>query len=169
MKKYTIPVLIALASLTSVSLAVAGSRDYAPVPRTPSMKTVYIEDAALKGGHYVFSTDEIGWYEGKEANRIFREREADSGLDSPPDGYYIVNDDPSVQSLPVADDAVVLMQIYNRTGNAADADIVWDESISLEKFVDLLNDDHDFDLHNFPYHLTIENGKITRIVQQYIP
>jgi hypothetical protein len=61
------------------------------------------------------------------------------------------------------------MQIYNRTGNIAEADIVWDERITIEKFIELINMEDDLQLKNFPYHLTVKDGEIVRIVQQYVP
>ncbi|MUT68721.1 hypothetical protein [Paenibacillus sp. NEAU-GSW1] len=169
MKKMTMIAVAALAFFTSVSLVVAGSREYAPVVQTPSMKTVYVDRIAQESGRLQLVVDEIEWYEGDEAAAKFVEREQASDMDAPPDGYYIINDEHAVVSLPVAKDAVVLMQIYNRTGNAAEADIVWDEQISLTKFVDLFEAEDAIQLSNYPYHLTIENGVVTRIVQQYIP
>lgn len=169
MKKMTMIAIVALAFLTSVSLAVAGSREYAPVVQTPSMKTVFVDRIVQDSGELRFSFDEIEWYEGNEASAKFVERESDSEMDAPPDGYYIINDDTTIQSLPVAKDAVVLMQIYDRTGNAAEADIVWDEQISLDKFVHMFQSENIIQMSDYPYHLTIENGVITRIVQQYIP
>ncbi|MNH43641.1 hypothetical protein D3C79_1055980 [compost metagenome] len=74
-----------------------------------------------------------------------------------------------MHSLPIAKDAVVLMQIYNRTGNIHEAAIIWNEQISVDKFVNLINNEDAFQLKNFPYHFTVTDGEIVRIVQQYVP
>lgn len=169
MKKYTMVAVVTIACLSAFSFALAGGREYKPVNIAPNVETGYIENIKQQDNHYVLSMDQIDWYEGDMANQKFIENEGDSGLDGPPDGYYIVNDYSEIESLPIADDAVVLMQIYNRTGNILEADFQWDEQISLEKFVEIMKTEDDLQLKSFPYHLTIENGVITRIVQQYVP
>ena len=170
-KKMTmIGIIVAIACLTAVSFTIAGGREYAPVPKTEDLKTAYIEGNIIeKNGKHVITYDEINWYEGEQATEQFLAHEGDSGLDSPPDGYYIVNDNRELSELPIADNAQVLMQIYNRTGNINEADIVWNESITLDKFITILNEDDGFNLRDFPYHFTVQDGQIVRIVQQYIP
>ncbi|MFX3632703.1 MAG: hypothetical protein ACE3L7_06475 [Candidatus Pristimantibacillus sp.] len=169
MRKYAMITVVTIACLTAFSFALAGGREYIPVPKTPNLQTGYIEKIEHKDNQYILSIDHIDWYEGEQAAQKFRELEEDSGMDAPPDGYYIINDDSTLKDLPIADDAVVLMQIYNRTGDVNEADIVWDEQISVDKFVELLNTEDDFELKNFPYHVTVQGGEIVRIVQQYIP
>lgn len=70
---------------------------------------------------------------------------------------------------PVAKNAEVLMQIYDRTGRIEDIQVKWNEPVSLEKFGRLFGDNDLIDLSRFPYHLTIEGGQVVRIVQQFIP
>ncbi|MGO4185690.1 hypothetical protein AB4Z45_01875 [Paenibacillus sp. MCAF9] len=169
MKKYVLIATVAIACLTAFSFAPAGGREYTPVEQTPDMITGYVAMTKGENNHYTLSIDQIDWYEGDAATKIFLEREKDSGLDAPPDGYYIENDDETLRDLPIADNAEVLMQIYNRTGNINDADIVWNEPISVKKFIELINTEDDFDMKSFPYHMTIKNGEIVRIVQQFVP
>lgn len=135
----------------------------------PQTETVYINNLVTNNGEVSIKADEIEWYEGEEANEVFVEQEPDAGIDYAPDGYYIVNEEESSQTLKIADDAKVTVQIYDRTGNIKDIDINWNESISLDKFAELYGDTTNLDMSVFPYHLTIENGEVTRIVQQYIP
>ncbi|MNJ68129.1 hypothetical protein D3C77_643490 [compost metagenome] len=113
--------------------------------------------------------DPILWYEGQEAEAVFAKYEPGAGIDGPPDGYYIINEDGDLTSYPVAHDAEVRMQIYDRTGNIEDIEIFWNEQISVEKFEGLFDHIEGLDIRDFPYHLTIEDGQITRIVQQYVP
>lgn len=169
MRKYAMITVVTIACLTAFSFALAGGREYIPITKTPNLQTGYIEKIEQKDNQFILSIDNIDWYEGDQAAQKFRELEGDSGMDAPPDGYYIINNDSKLKDLPIANDAVVLMQIYNRTGDMNEADIVWDEQISVDKFVELLSTDDDFELKNFPYHVTVKGGEIIRIVQQYIP
>jgi len=169
MKKYVLIAVVAIACLTAFSFAPAGGREYTPVEQTPDMISGYVKVAKDQDHHYTLSIDQINWYEGDAATKIFLEREGDSGLDAPPDGYYIENDDETLRDLPIANNAEVFMQIYNRTGNINEADIVWNEPISVEKFIALINTEDDFDMKSFPYHMTVKNGEIVRIVQQFVP
>ncbi|WP_379160161.1 hypothetical protein [Paenibacillus sp. sgz5001063] len=133
--------------------------------------TVYIHELKTKDGHTTMTADQIEWYEGTEADRIFAEREPESAaeLGGALDGYYIVNDSDSLTSYPVADNAAVTMQIYDHTGNLEDLDIRWNESITLHKFLAEFAKKDVFDLSQSPYHITIQDGKVTSIVQQYTP
>lgn len=154
----------------SIGYLAANTNDYAPVPSNPDTRVAFIGEIYDRGdGLFALDADFIEWYEGEDAARVFLEREADSGLDGPPDGYYIVNDDTEVRRLTVAPDAEVYMQIYDRTGNIVEADIVWNERIDARRFVSLFRDGASMNMRDYPYHLTIENGVVTRITQQYIP
>lgn len=62
------------------------------------------------------------------------------------------------------------MQIYNRTGNVEEAGTVWNEQITVDQFVALMtNDDSGINLKDYPYHFSVENDKIVRITQQFLP
>jgi hypothetical protein len=58
------------------------------------------------------------------------------------------------------------MQIYNRTGKPGEADIVWNEHIPLSKFIKIFAEDAI--LHEYPYHLTVKDGKVVKVIQQFI-
>lgn len=135
--------------------------------------TVYINQVQTKGEgtnqETTLVVDEIDWFEGEEAVQAFLKHEPDAGIDAPPNGYYIVNDLEESAGYPVSPDAEVLMQIYDHTGDISDLDIQWNEAITLNKFTKLFNQTDVLDLGEFPYHITVQDGKITSIVQQYIP
>jgi hypothetical protein len=170
MKKWYVLAAAAMIGLTVLRFSPDESSASAPVEPSPAASTAYIDHVAKENNSYVLSIDTIDWYEGEDAVQPFLEREGDSGLDGPPDGYYIVNDETELTKLPIASDAEVLMQIYNRTGNVLEVDIVWNESISLDTFIGLLEaNDEALDVKNFPYHLTVRDGQIVKIVQQFIP
>ncbi|MFC4600752.1 hypothetical protein [Cohnella hongkongensis] len=167
--KMLVTLVAVLLGYMSFSPIQANINDYTPVPRNENTRVAYLGSIYHQNGGYYADADFIEWYEGEEADRIFREREADSGMDQAPDGYYIVNDDPAAERLRLAPDARVFMQLYNRTGNLVEADVVWNEEISLDRFLALLADGSGMNLRDYPYHLTIENGVVVRITQQFIP
>ncbi|MGG6313212.1 hypothetical protein [Paenibacillus macerans] len=137
--------------------------------REPETVTVYLNKVHFGPNGATLTGDPIDWYEGKQAAAVFAEREPDSGLDGPPDDYYIVNDEEKQVGYAVAPDAEVLMQIYDRTGRLEDIGVNWNEAVTLQNFSKLFQDTDLIDLSQFPYHLTIEGGQVTRIVQQYVP
>ncbi|WMT40784.1 hypothetical protein RE628_27385 [Paenibacillus sp. D2_2] len=161
--------LIIVMSSSMVSNSEAAEPEYKPFVAKPGTQTetVYIHElrSDKSGVHAV--VDPIEWYEGEAAQKAFVKYEPDADIDGPLDGYYIVNPDDTLVTYPVAANAEVLMQIYDRGG--MDSDISWNEPVSLEKFIHIFGQSDLFDLSYFPYHITIEKGQITSIVQQYIP
>ncbi|WP_018750115.1 hypothetical protein [Paenibacillus sanguinis] len=131
--------------------------------------TVYLHDVQMSQRGGVLLADPIQWYEGEQAGRVFAEREPDAGIDGPPDGYYIVNDTEEQITYSVAPDAEVRLQIYDRTKQGGDMNIQWNEAVSPHQFSKLFHQRERLDLGWFPYHLTITEGQVVRIVQQYIP
>ncbi|BBI34263.1 hypothetical protein [Cohnella abietis] len=158
-----------LLGFVSLGFIHANTSDYTPVPRNSQTQASYIDQIYQQDGKTYIKADFIEWYEGEEANKVFREKEQDPDMTEAPDGYYIVNDDTQLQTLEVADDVKIYMQIYNRTGKIEEATTNWNEQIDLSKFLTLLSDSSEMNLKDYPYHLTIENNKITKIVQQFIP
>ncbi|MBD2848517.1 hypothetical protein IDH44_25335 [Paenibacillus sp. IB182496] len=156
--------------LALFSAATTADSEYVPVEPGPDKHAAYIEGLGWTGsGRLVLQIDEIGWYEGEAAAALFREREPDAGIEAPPNGYYITNDSAQLRELPVAADAEVRMQLYDRTGDPLEADIVWNERISVERLAELLQEGGELDIREFPYHLTVRGGEIIEIVQQYVP
>ncbi|UPK46434.1 hypothetical protein [Paenibacillus pabuli] len=133
------------------------------------MFTAYVEDIQHEDGKLYLIVDKIGWYQGAEADKVFEQRNPDSGIDGAPDGYYIVNDSKEQEKVEVSSNAEVLMQLYDRDGTVSGTNIQWNESVALSKFESLYDNTNILDLSVFPYHLTVQDGKVTKIVQQYIP
>lgn len=170
MKRRALGVTVAVVGLlTFISTAYAGSNSYEPVLKTPNTITAFINQIDNNNGRVTLQVDDIEWYEGKEADKVFLEREKDSGLDGAPDGYYIVNDDKQVRTLEVDPHAVIWMQIYDHTGNIYDITPEWNQAIPLAKFEVIYHANKVLDVSEYPYHLTIKDGKVVKIVQQYIP
>ncbi|MNP78758.1 hypothetical protein D3C76_1764490 [compost metagenome] len=61
------------------------------------------------------------------------------------------------------------MQIYDRDGTYEGMDIQWNEKVSLSEFQNIFAHSELMDISQFPYHLTIQDGVVVRIVQQYVP
>jgi hypothetical protein len=132
--------------------------------------TAYITKIDHKDGHSYIQSDSIQWYEGEAADKVFLQRELDTeGMDGPPDGYYIINDNEEQTKFELSDDAVVLMQLYDHDGTYEGMDILWNEPVSLNKFQAIFENNELMDASQFPYHLTIQDGVVVKIVQQYIP
>ncbi|SFM03280.1 hypothetical protein SAMN03159341_114112 [Paenibacillus sp. 1_12] len=140
---------------------------YVPVAKSSDTHPAYIQDMYTYHGKTYLVVDNIEWYEGKEADAVFVQREPEFGQMGAPSGYYIINDSTKLQTFEIQSDAAVLMQIYDRTGHPEDNQIIWNEPITLNKFKTIWSTDTV--LHEYPYHLTITNGEIVKIVQQYIP
>lgn len=160
-----IMMVVLLTFITSASAV-----GYEPVQKKQDTVTAYISQLEHREGHLIIQVDDIQWYEGEEASKVFLEREQDTGnLDGPPDGYYIINDNEELTTYKISDNVEVLMQMYDRDGTYEGMDIIWNEPISLDKFESEFANNDMIDLKQFPYHLTIQDGVVVRIVQQYVP
>lgn len=154
--------------MTTVGVA-SSNEEYIPVEKTSNQEAVFINSINIKDGQVYLNVDPIQWYEGEEANVVFREREQDPEMTEAPDGYYIVNDKEEQVVLKVADDAEVQLQLYDHTGRMEDAQINWNQAVSLNKFLSAYNKNDIIDMKWFPYHITVEDGTVVKIIQQYTP
>jgi hypothetical protein len=79
------------------------------------------------------------------------------------DGYYIVNDNPRLRTLPLADDVEVEYIPESNCCELQPGNIdAWIEAISATNPTDYAGT-------NVPWWFTVEGGQITRIEQQYLP
>ncbi|KIL34708.1 hypothetical protein SD71_16675 [Cohnella kolymensis] len=169
MQKVLLSLAVVLLGLLPFSFVEANHNDYTPVTQSSETHPAYIDRIFTADGKTYIAADFIEWYEGEEADRVFREREQDPEMTEAPDGYYIVNDVSELQTFELSPDAEVFMQLYNRNGNIDEADPVWNEKIDVTKFVSLFGPNEEMNMKDFPYHLVIENNKIVKITQQFIP
>lgn len=109
-------------------------------------------------GRQVF-IDEAEWYVGDDAKRAAREDQAvEVQLD-----YYIGNDDPSLTSIAVARDAVV---VTTTAGNIPGPECkTWSQFVAA--FKDPATGEASFE--RSPYWLTVRNEKVVRLIEQYLP
>jgi hypothetical protein len=104
---------------------------------------------------------------GDEANQYA----ADHGMEVPvPDDNIIVNENPKLRLMPLADDVEIKVIAYPDCGPACGPN----ETLTVAEFGDLLELDEPFadGAHTgptAPYWLTIRDGTIVRIVEQYQP
>ena len=98
------------------------------------------------------------FYQGERA-----EREAAERGDEVVSGYYIVNDNPRLRTLHVADDVEVAYIPSDQCCELQTGDIdAWIEAV-------LETNPADYPGTNVPWWLTVDGGRITRIEQQYLP
>jgi hypothetical protein len=78
-------------------------------------------------------------------------------------GYYIVNDNPRLRTLPLADEVEVE---YIPVGACCDL-----QPGNIDAWLESINETNqtDYDGKNVPWWFTVEGGEITRIEQQYLP
>lgn len=146
---------------------------YTPTANVPAdgTYTVFINkiERDTNTDHYDLTVDPINWYIGEAANVEFNKENPDSGIDGAPDGYYITNEDTQTYNYAVAANPKVLMQIYDHTGKWQDIDTNWDEPVSIQKLNAIFQKPDLLDPTAFPYHITVKDGQVTKIVQQFIP
>ncbi len=131
-----------------------------PSPSLPDGRHfVYVETASrLENGKTRVRFDLAYFYRGERA-----EREAAERGDEVVSGYYIVNDNPRLRVLLVADDVEVEYIPSAQCCELQPGDIdAWVEAV-------LEANPTDYAGTNAPWWFTVEGGEITRIEQQYLP
>jgi len=123
------------------------------------------------------SFDDAVWLVGEEAERAAitagrcsetkpatsEEYDLEWRLDCTPNGYFIENTDATPHPLTVSPSVEIIMETYE-TGEPGDKA----EHLNLAAFAGLINDQKLY-WNQLPYHVTIENGVVIKIVEQYIP
>ena len=107
------------------------------------------------------------FYTGEEANEVAAER----GDETPvPNDYYIVNDNPKLRDLAVAPDVTISVFDWNR---CCDERV----TVDLATFADVMSNPDGFVENDgrlyygqaSPYWVTVEDGAVTEIEEQYLP
>ncbi|QWU17663.1 hypothetical protein SAMN04487895_10561 [Paenibacillus sophorae] len=170
-KTFVMPVIVLLFFSLISTASTALTRAVAQSSGPEQQLTVYIHSLQPDGNKVILTADEINWYEGQDADRVFAQREPEAAqeIGGAPDGYYIENDSDTLTEYPLADDVDIKTQIFDHTGTPGDLDIIWNESVDLDTFLNKFHNTDVVDLSQFPYHITVQDGKVTAIVQQYIP
>ena len=134
------------------------------ITSSPSPEPV-IED----GRHFVFvkrtkdgdmTFDLAEFYTGEEANQIAGER----GDEVPvPNDVYIVNDNPKLRTVPVADDAIIRVLDWSQCCDVVD-------TMSYDRFAGYVaHPTDDFHGASSPYWIRVKGGEIVKVEEQYLP
>jgi multidrug efflux pump subunit AcrA (membrane-fusion protein) len=109
--------------------------------------------------------DVIQWLTGDAANEAAVEEGFIEEGDSVPNDYYIVNDNPMLRTLTIAPDVEVTLATWDCEN------IPTEKRVSIERFVALFNGIGECidNLLVNPYWLTVEDGTIVAIEEQYRP
>jgi hypothetical protein len=120
---------------------------------------VYVRSATRSGdGRARVRFDLAYFYTGERAAQEAAERG-----DEVVNDYYIVNDNPRLRTLPLADDVEVEYIPMTLCCELQPGNIdAWLEAV-------LETNQTDYDGKNVPWWFTVEGGEITRIEQQYLP
>ena len=126
----------------------------------------------VDGHHFVYVTTAIRRADGSTRVRFDlayfytgakAEAEAAERGDQITNGYYIVNDNPRLRTLPVADDVEVEYIPESKCCKLRAGNIdAWIEAV-------LATNPTDYAGTNVPWWFTVEGGQITKIEQQYLP
>jgi hypothetical protein len=120
---------------------------------------VYVTSASrLEDGTSEVRFDLAYFYVGERAEREAAERE-----DEVLNGYYIVNENDRLRTLPVGDDVEVMYIPVDACCDPQPGNIdAWLEAV-------LETNPTDYGGTDVPWWITVEGGEITRIEQQYLP
>jgi hypothetical protein len=132
-------------------------------PQAPSLEDghhfVYVKTATrTEDGRTRVRFDLAYFYQGERA-----EREAAERGDEVVSGYYIVNDNPRLRTLPLADEVEVE---YIPSSQCCEL-----QPGNIDAWVEAVRETNptDYPGTNVPWWLTVEGGLITGIEQQYLP
>lgn len=120
---------------------------------------VYVKRASTYGGTTRIRFDLAYFYRGERAEREAAERGGEVLND-----YYIVNDNPRLRTLLLADEVEVE---YIPDSQCCELQ-PWNINDWLEA-IGLSTNPSDYPGKNVPWWFTVEGGEITRIEQQYLP
>lgn len=123
----------------------------------------FVQTDSVEGGEdgsLVLSYDLAYFYTGDQAAEIAQQR----GDPLPESGYYIVNDNPRLRSVPVADDAEVRYIPETLCCDPVPGDLdAWALSVNGTAQTDYPDPDITW------WWITVSSGEITSIEQQYLP
>ena len=119
-------------------------------------------------GERTITFDLIQYLSGQAATDAYHEDNPDDP-DGPPNDYYIVNDNPRLRTLPVIDDVPVQLVRLHQDENA-DLDPGTFEEIPSYTTEQIGEAEPPPDKLGFnPWWLTVEDGRIVAIEEQYVP
>ncbi|MDI6777730.1 MAG: hypothetical protein QMD77_00905 [Patescibacteria group bacterium] len=143
--------------------------DAGVLPENSERQMGYIKKVYEKGGKSYLNIDYIQWLTGDAAEKAMRE-----DGECPKTGecivlndYYIRNVNPLIRTFEINPAAKIFMQTYS-IGEAG-GDISWNQPITYAEFKSIFTTNAKPRLKNVPYIVEIQNQKIVKITEQYIP
>lgn len=129
----------------------------------------YIENLNARDGSLYITFDQAEWLDGAEAERAIREdglcADPEHGCE-PPNNFYIRNQDDETVVFRVSEQVVLIMQTLS---HLPDGSYNSDEMIDINKFRRVVRCACSSHLRSVPYWITVENGVVTAIKEQYVP
>lgn len=120
-----------------------------------------VVDWSRSGDRIRLTLDYVQFLTGEQADREAARR----GLESPvPNGYLIVNDNPRLRVFPVRP-GIMVRVLYNDDGTMT----VEGRDITLDEWYSRLEGPLTEHYSSSYFHVTVQDGVITRIAQQYTP
>ena len=151
---------------------VAASSTGAPASQAPSASPVLADGRSavylttVDTGHRAITFDLIEFLTGDSAKQAWKKANPGSDEDGPDDDYFIVNDNPKLRTLPVA--GTVTVSVLQNGGGSPDP-----MSITFAAFPAYLTkakpDTSDHQLSYNPFWITVQNGQIVKIEEQFVP
>jgi hypothetical protein len=114
--------------------------------------------------HRTLTFDLIEFLTGDAAKKAWQKANPNSGQDGPDNDYFIVNDNPRLRTLPVA--ATASVNVLKNGGGSPESYAV--SLANLPGYLAQAKPD-DRRLSYNPFWLTIRNGQIVRIDEQFVP
>jgi hypothetical protein len=118
-------------------------------------------------GKRTITFDLIEFLTGDAAKKAWQKANPGSGEDGPPNDYFIVNDNPKLRTLPVADPVEVKVVDQQNVNGTASKTINFADATAY--FVSLKPDQSDHRLSWDPFWITVVNGVVTKIEEQFVP
>ncbi len=132
-------------------------------------KIGYVHRAYDQNGNHMIDFDFAeGFFTNQDAGKAIHEDNPDCAKDSlsatcqPPHGWYLRNKNTAVSTLPLSDQVQILMETLDPYKQQPGT------KISFEDFGKLL-DDSQRNFKNIPFWVTISNGTVLEIREQFIP
>jgi hypothetical protein len=146
----------------SASASAAASASASPSKAVPDGR-YFVQTHRVEGGDdapLALSYDLAYFYTGDRAVQVAEQR----GDPPPESGYYIVNDNPRLRTVPIASDATVLYVPETICCDAVPGDLgAWALSVNDAAQTDYPDPDVAW------WWITVSSGEITAIEQQYLP
>jgi len=142
-----------------------------PVPVLPEnseRQMGYVKKVYAKGGANYLDIDYIQWFMGDAAEKAMREDGEcpKTGECIVLDDYYIRNVNLLVRTFEITPETKIIMQTYNSENTGI---VNNNQSITLAQFKNIFSGSSQTHLKDVPYIIEIQNQKIVKITEQYVP